>query len=247
MVEQVEGLKAELDSGLLAEVLAGVEGQNTVFVEGEMNNIECRARALADSTVIVSTQIETFPGESSRIDKRGSAMPVDVARLAFHSQRSARGHVPIAHTPGVANGINTTSDGLRRSGEQIDDCACLPVAQDAPEEFILTIESRHVVNHVGAEDVPAVEIGQATACPRVVRIRYTGGGIDIVQRGVSNVPGVGIAGLEHRIAGEFGGKHGLQGVVDRISPMIPDDQSPCSGQGLERERIRGAAREPALV
>ena len=89
MVKQVEGLKAELDSGLLAEVLAGMEGQLPVFVEGEINTIECRARALADSTVIISTQFETFPGESSRIDKRGSAMPVDMARLAFHSQRSA--------------------------------------------------------------------------------------------------------------------------------------------------------------
>src|SRR5260370_7015255 len=129
MVEQVEGLKAELDSGLLAEVLAGMEGKLPVLVEGEISTIECRARALADSTVIISTQIETFPGESSGIDKRGSAMPVDVARLAFHSQRSARGHVPIAHTPGVANGINATSDVLRRSGEQIDDCAGLPLAQ----------------------------------------------------------------------------------------------------------------------
>src|SRR5260370_17373774 len=108
MVEQVEGLKAELDSGLLAEVLAGMEGQLPVFVEGEINTIECRARALADSTVIVSTQIETFPGESSRIDKRGSAMPVDVPRLPFHSHRPPPAHVPIAHTPRVPNGINTT-------------------------------------------------------------------------------------------------------------------------------------------
>ena len=90
--------------------------------------------------------------------------------------------------------------------------------------------------------MPAVKIGQATACPRVVRIRYAGGGIDIVQRGVSNVPGVGIAGLEHRIAGEFGAKHGLQRVVNRISPMIPHDQRTSSGQGLEREEVVGGTR-----
>ena len=73
MVEQVEGLKAELDSGLLAEVLAGMEGQLPVLEEGEISILNCRAGALADSTVIISTQFEALPGEGGGIRLAGDS------------------------------------------------------------------------------------------------------------------------------------------------------------------------------